>query len=63
MMKLYDMAMALVKQDQKVILKDKQSNEICFDGNAEQLLDYPDLNDKIITDVRIDNNVLKLRIK
>ena len=28
MMKLYDMAMALVKPDQKVILKDKNSGKI-----------------------------------
>ena len=63
MMKLYDMAMALVKPDQKVILKDKNSGKICFEGNAEQLLNYSDIDYRRITDVRIDNDLLKLVIK
>ena len=62
MMKLYDMAVALVKPDQKVILKNKNSGNICFEGNAEQLLDYSDIDGRKITDVRIDNDVLKLVI-
>ena len=63
MMKLYDMAMALVKSDQKVILKDHVSGRICFEGNAEQLLSYSGIDYRKITDVRIDNNILKLSIK
>ena len=63
MMKLYDMAMALVKPDQKVILKDKESGRICFEGNAEQLLNYSGIDYRKITDVRINNDVLKMSIE
>ena len=63
MMKLYDMAMAIDDPKLMVKLIDKQSRRICFEGNAEDLLDYSGLDDKRIAEVNVRDNVLELAIK
>lgn len=62
-MKVYDIAMSLVNPEQKVVLKDGKSRRICFEGNADQLLDYSGIDYRKVRDIAIKDNILILYIK
>lgn len=64
MMRLKDMAFALQEPKQRVILEDSYTGRICFDGNAEDLLDYAGIDYKKIAKVKVlEAGTLKLYIR
>lgn len=63
MIRLYDMAMLFEEPEQKITLIDQDDSVICFNGDAEGLLDYTELESKEIVGIKVDNNTLNIFIK
>lgn len=65
MMKLFDFAMAIDHHDTKVILVDRKTRRITFEGTAEELLDYSGIDYRKVTGIEVLANPagLKLEIK
>ena len=62
-MKLYDFAMALQNADQPVILIDKKSRRITFEGTAYDLLDYSGIDYRKVSGIVVKDNILYIEIK
>lgn len=63
MMKLNDFAMALANADQPVILIDKKSRRITFEGTAYDLLDYSGIDYRKVSGIVVKDNILYIEIK
>lgn len=63
MIKLKDVAMAMVEPNQKVILEDSVTGRICFERTAEDLLDYAEIDYRKVRDIKVVDGALKLYIK
>ena len=62
-MKLYDLAMTIEHADQKVRVLDSKTGRECFNGTADQLLDYSGIDYRRVTAIALDGDVLKVRAK
>ena len=62
-MKLYDLTMILGNPDQKVVLINKKSRRIMFEGTAMELLDYTVLDHRKVSDLSVKDGVLHIEIK
>lgn len=63
MIKLYDFAIALDDPNQPVILQNKMSRRICFEGRADQLAEYSGIDYRKVASVKNKNGVLYCEIK
>lgn len=63
MMKLNDFAMALANADQPVILIDKKSRRITFEGTAYDLLGYSGIDYRKVSGIVVKDNILYIEIK
>lgn len=62
-MKLYDLTMILGNPDQKVVLINKKSRRIMFEGTAMELLDYTGLDHRKVSELSVKDSVLHIEIK
>lgn len=62
-MKLYDLAMKLERHDIPVVLVDKKSRRITFEGDANGLLDYSGLDHRNVTSINILDETLFVEIR
>ena len=62
-MKLFDVAMAIEHHDQKVLVVSDKSGRCCFEGTADELLDYSGIDYRRVTSISVKDGVLKLRTK
>jgi len=62
-MKLYDLAMKLGRHDIPVVLVDKKSRRIAFEGDANGLLDYSGLDYRKITSINVLDETLFVEIR
>lgn len=62
-MKLYDLTMILGNPDQKVVLINKKSRRIMFEGTAMELLEYTGLDHRKVSELSVKDGVLHIEIK
>lgn len=65
MIKLRDAAMAIERcnASQPVVLRDKKSHRICFEGVAENIVDYSGIDHKKVVGMDVKDGVLLLYIE